>query len=371
MLLDLSSVQSDAAGKGAIVAGQMAVDDFGGKLMGRPIELLSADHQLKPDIGSSIARRWIDEENIDAFVEVQNSAVAVATLELARKANKTIMFESAGSTDLTGKLCTPVSVHWTWDGYQSVKATSTALLEKGLKSWFFLTPDYNFGKALSADARRLLAAEGGQFVGEVMIPTGSNDYSSALLQAQASHAQVIANGTSAVDAATIMKQAAEFGIINSNQRIVGVVLSVTEIESVGLQTAQGTMLTETFYWDLNDETRAWTKRFREKSGGRFPNQFQAGVYGAVTNFLKAAAAAGTTAGDQVVKKMRELPINDLGTKNGRLREDGRIIRDVYLFEVKSPKESKYDHDFYKLVATIPGDQAFKPLSESECPLVKH
>lgn len=367
--LDLSSVQSEAAGKTAVAAAQMAVDDFGGKVLGRKIEVLAADHQLKADVGAAIARRWIDVDHVDAFVEVQNSAVAVATVDLAKKANKVIMFSSAGSPDLTGKYCSPMNVHWTWDGYASVKAVAKPLVERGLKTWFFITPDYNFGKAMAADAKRLIESYGGKFVGEVRVPMGTTDYSSAILQAQASKAQVVVIGSSATDAATNIKQAAEYGLLGSKQRVVAIVTSVTEIEAVGLETSKGILLTEAFYWDLNDETRAFTKRFHERTG-KYPNQFTAGIYGAVTHYLKAVEAAKTTAGDAVMKKMRELPINDMMTKNGKLREDGRVLRDIYLFEVKQPAESKSSRDVYKLVATIPGDEAFKPLSESECELVK-
>lgn len=371
LILDLSSVQADAAGSGAVTAAQMAVEDFGGKLLGKPIQVMSADHQLKPDLGSAIARRWIDEEGVDAFVEVQNSAVAVATVNLARDANKVIMFSSAGSTDLTGKYCSPVSAHWTWDAHSSVQAIARPLVEQGEKTWFFITPDYNFGKALIQDATRLIKSYGGEVIGEVRVPMGTADYSSALLQAQASGADVIAIAGSGGDAATNIKQAAEYGITTGgDQKVVSIVTSVTEIEAIGLETAQGILLPEAFYWDLNDQTREFSKRFRERTG-QYPNQFTGGIYSSVSHFLKAAEAAGTTEGDAVIAKMREIPINDMMTENGRLREDGRVLRNIYLFQVKSPEESSYDHDFYKLVATVPGEQAFKPLSESECEFIKN
>lgn len=369
MIADFTSVYSDAVGKGTASAIQMAIDDFGGTVLGRKIVLLQADHFNKPDVGSSIARNWIDNEKIDAFVETQNSTVAMAVIDLARRANKVSILVSAGSTDFTGKLCSPITVHWSWDTYMAVAATVTPLIERGLKSWYYIIPDANFGHALTADAQKMIAARGGTFVGEQAVPTGTPDFSSSLLKAQASGAKVLAIGGGGLDATNTIKQAAEFGNTRS-QQLVGVITGTGEVTAAGLQAAQGMILPDTFYWDLNDKTRAWSKRYEARTG-RLPNSNNAGSYSAVMDLLKAMNAAGTTAGDAVVAKMRELPIDDVAADHVKLRIDGRVIRDVYLFQVKSPAESKSPQDVYKLLATVPGEQAFRPLSQSECPLVRH
>ncbi len=367
MIADFSSVYSDAVGKGTAAAIQMAIDDFGGIVLGRKIVLLQADHYNKPDVGSDIARNWIDNEKIDAFVETQNSTVALAVLDLARRANKVDILVSAGSTDFTGKLCSPVTVQWSWDTYMAVAATVTPLIERGLKSWYYIIPDANFGHALTADARRMITAHGGAFLGESAVPTGTPDFSSSLLQARASGAQVLAVGGGGLDATNTIKQAAEFGNTTS-QQLVGVITGTGEVTAAGLEAAQGMILPDTFYWDLNDKTRAWSKRYQAKTG-HLPNANNAGSYSAVIHLLKAMNAVGTTAGDAVVAKMRELPIDDIAADHVKLRPDGRVIRDVYLFQVKSPTESEGPQDVYKLLATVPADQAFRPLSESECPFV--
>ncbi|MDB5511935.1 MAG: hypothetical protein JWR08_1418 [Enterovirga sp.] len=368
MIADFSSVYSDAVGKGTAAAIEMAIEDFGGSVLGRKIVLLQADHLNKPDVGANLARQWIDIEKVDAFVETQNSSVALAVLDLARRSNKANLLVSPGSADLTGKLCSPITVHWSWDTYMAVNATVRPLTEKGLKSWYYIIPDANFGRALTADAKKILPTIGGTFVGETAVPTGTADFSSALLLAQGSGAQVIAIGGGGQDASNAIKQAAEFGL-TPKQQLAGVITSTSEVVGAGLQAAQGMMLPETFYWDLNDRSRAWSKRFREKTG-RMPNANNAGSYSAVTHLLKAIKAVGGTAGDAVVAKMRELPIEDLSADRARLREDGRVMRDVFLFQVKAPAESSGPDDVYKLVATVPAEKAFRPLSESECPLVK-
>jgi len=368
MLADFSSVFADTVGKGSATAIEMAIDDFGGTVLGRKIVFLRADHQNKPEVGANIARQWIDVDKLDAFVETQNSSIALAVHDLARKANITNIMISPGSSDLTGKLCAPNSIHWTWDTYMAVNSVVRPLIEKGMKSWYYIVPDAAFGRATVNDAKQILASQGGTFAGVSATATGTTDFSSALLQAQTSKAQVVVIGGGGQDASNALKQAAEFGV-SSSQQLAGVVASTTEINAVGLNAAQGFMVAETFYWDLNDETRAWSKRYEAKTG-RLPNQMNAGVYGATLHLLNAMKAAGTTKTDQVMAKMREMPITDLATKSARLRADGRVERDVFLFQVKTPAESKSPADVYKLVTTIPADKAFRPLSESECPLVK-
>ncbi len=366
---DQSSVYAGASGKGTIAAIEMAVADFGGKVLGRDIVLLNADHQNKPDIATEIARKWIDVDRIDAFAEVQTTSVVLAVLELAKAANKPILLSSAGSSDLTNKNCSEMSAHWTWDNYALAKAVVSPLVEAGMKTWFLVIPDYAFAIAVERDTRRLVEAGGGKVVGAVRVPFNNKDFSSVLLQAQGSGAQVIATANSGTDAVNFIKQASEFGLTGGKQRIVSISASITDIEGLGLPVAKDIQLAEAFYWDLDDDSRAWTKRFMAKFG-RLPNMFQAGSYSATLHYLKAVQAAGTTDGKKVLAKMRELPVNDFMTKNGRLREDGRVLRNMYLFQVKSPAESKQKHDLYKLVATLSGDQAFQPLSESACPLIK-
>lgn len=368
MLADFSSVFADTVGKGSATAINLALEDFGGTVLGRKVVLLTADHQNKPEVGANVARQWIDVEKIDAFVETQNSSIALAVHDLARKANKVNIMVSPGSSDLTGKLCAPNAVHWTWDTYMAVNAVITPLVGRGLKSWYYIVPDAAFGRATLEDAKRILAAQGATLAGSSMTATGTTDFSSPLLQAQAAKAQVIVVGSGGQDASNTIKQAAEFGV-SAGQQLAGVVVSTTEINAVGLSTAKGLMVAETFYWDLNDQTRAWSKRFEAKAG-RLPNQMNAGAYTATMHLLRSIQAAGTTDTAAVMKKMRELPINDFAAKNVKLRPDGRVERDVFLFQVKTPTESKGPTDVYKLVATIPGDKAFRPMANGDCPLVK-
>ena len=369
MLLDLSSVQADVSGKGSIAAAQMAIDDAGGHILGRPIELLTADRQNKPDIGTTSARKWLDVDKIDAFIEVQNSAVAVATAELASAADRVALMSSPGSSDLTGRFCTPLGIQWTWDGYAAARVATAPLLAQGIKAWFFITPDYNFGHSVAAAARSLIEAAGGTISGEITVPVGMTDFSSALLQAQSSGAQAIMATSSGADSVTVTKQAAEFGILNSAQTFVSLVTTVTEIEALGLATAHGMLVPESFYWDLNDATREWSKRFLSRTQ-RYPNSFQAGVYSEVSHFLKAVTKTGTTEGKAVRQAMADIPINDMMTTNGSIRADGRVIRDMYLFKVKTPAQSNYEHDYYELVSTVAGKDAFRPMAEGGCKRVK-
>jgi branched-chain amino acid transport system substrate-binding protein len=369
MLLDLSSVQADTSGKGSIAAAQMAIDDVHGQVAGRPIQLLTADHQNKPDIAMGIARRWLDVDKVDAFIEVQNSAVAVATSALVSAADRVVLMSTPGSSDLTGKYCTKLGIQWTWDGYAATKVAIPPLLAKGVKKWFFITPDYNFGHSVSADARRLIEASSGSVVGETTAGIGMADFSSMLVQAQSSGAQAIMANPSGADCVTVIKQAKEFGILDSGIAFVSLVATVTEVEAVGLATAHGLLVPESFYWDLNEATRAWSKRFLTRTN-RYPNSYQAGVYGEAMHIFKAIEKAGTTEGAAVRQAMAEIPINDMMTKDGSIRPDGRVLRDMYLFRVNGPAASKYEHDFYELVATVPGNDAFRPMADGGCALVR-
>ena len=369
VLSDMSSLYADIGGAGSVAAAQMAVKDFGGKVNGVPIEVISADHLNKPDTGAAIARRWVDEDGVDAIVDVPTSSVALAVQEVMKEEGKVLLISGAASSDLTGKACSPTGVHWTYDTYALAHGTGAALVKQGGDTWFFITADYAFGHALQRDASAVVTNAGGKVLGSVDVPLNNNDFSSFLLQAQQSKAKIVGLANAGGDTDNSIKQAAEFGIVAGGQRLAGLLVFISDVNSLGLQVAQGLVLTEAFYWDQNDATRAWSKRFMEQIK-KPPTMVQAGVYGAVAHYLKAMAAAKTEDGVKVVAKMRELPINDFMTKNGKLREDGRVMRDMYLFQVKTPAESKYQFDYYKLLATIPADQAFRPLSESECPLVK-
>jgi branched-chain amino acid transport system substrate-binding protein len=369
VLSDMSSLYSDIGGKGSVIAAQMAVKDFGGKVAGKTIEVISADHLNKPDVGSAIARQWIDQDKVDAIVDVPTSSVALAVQDVTKEKGKVFLMSGPASSDLTGKACSPTGVHWTYDTYALAHGTGGALVKQGGDTWFFLTADYAFGHALENDTTAVVKAAGGNVLGSVNVPLNNADFSSFLLQAQASKAKVIGLANAGGDTVNSIKQASEFGIVSGGQRLAGLLVFVSDVNSLGLQTAQGLVLTEAFYWDQNDETRAWSKRFTAESG-KVPTMVQAGVYGAVTHYLKAIEAAKSDDGKTVVAKMRDIPINDFMTKNGKLREDGRVMRDMYLFQVKTPAESKYQYDYYKQLATIPAEQAYRPLSESACPLVK-
>jgi branched-chain amino acid transport system substrate-binding protein len=369
VMSDMSSLYADIGGPGSVAAAQMAVKDFGGTVNGVPIEVISADHLNKPDVGKAIAERWIDRDGVDAIADVPTSSVALAVQDVTREKRKVFLISGAATSDLTGKACSPTGVHWTYDTYSLAHGTGAALVKQGGDTWFFITADYAFGHALQRDTSDVVTAAGGKVLGSVDVPLNNADFSSYLLQAQQSKAKIIGLANAGGDTDNSIKQAAEFGIVKGGQRLAGLLVFVSDVNSLGLDAAQGLVLTEAFYWDQNDATRAWSKRFMEQIR-RPPTMVQAGVYGAIMHYLKAIQAAGTDDGPKVVAKMRELPINDFMTKNGKLREDGRVMRDMYLFQVKTPAESKYQYDDYKLLATIPADQAFRPLSESECPLVK-
>jgi branched-chain amino acid transport system substrate-binding protein len=369
VLTDMSSLYSDLAGAGSVWAAETAVKDFGGKVAGKNIQVISADHLNKPDVGSNTARQWIETEKVDAIVDTPTSSVALAVQQVTKEKGKPFLISGAASSDLTGKSCSPTGVHWTYDTYALAHGTGGAMVKQGGDSWFFLTADYAFGHALERDTMEVVKQAGGKVLGAVRHPLNSSDFSSFLLQAQGSKAKVIGLANAGGDTVNSIKQAAEFGIVSGGQKLAGLLVFISDVNSLGLQTAQGLVLTEAFYWDQSDETRAWAKRFIEAQK-KPPTMVQAGVYGAVMHYLKAVDAAKSDDGVTAVKKMRELPINDFMTKNGKLREDGRVMRDMYLFEVKKPSESKGQFDYYKQLATIPADQAFRPISESECPTVK-
>jgi branched-chain amino acid transport system substrate-binding protein len=369
VMSDMSSLYADIGGAGSVAAAQMAVKDFGGTVNGVPIEIISADHLNKPDVGKAIAQRWIDEDGVDAIADVPTSSVALAVQDVMKEKQKVFLISGAASSDLTGKACSPMGVHWTYDTYALAHGTGAALVKQGGDTWFFITADYAFGHALQRDTADVVTKAGGKVLGSVDVPLNNADFSSYLLQAQQSKAKIIGLANAGGDTDNSIKQAAEFGIVKGGQKLAGLLVFISDVNSLGLDTAQGLVLTEAFYWDQNDETRAWSKRFMEQIK-KPPTMVQAGVYGSIMHYLKAIKEAGTDDGPKVVAEMRKLPINDFMTKNGSLREDGRVLRDMYLFQVKTPAESKYQYDDYKLLATIPADQAFRPLSESECPLVK-
>jgi len=354
---------------GEVEAAQMAIDDFGGKVLGRPIELLSADHQTKPDIGAQIARKWYDVDGVSMITGIGTSSVALAVRKIAQEKGKIDINTGAASADLTGPACSETGAHWVYDTYALAKVTGGAIVKGGGDSWYFLTADYAFGHALERDVTAVVTASGGKVLGGVRHPLSTQDFSSFLLQAQASKAKIIGLANAGQDTINSIKQAGEFGIVKGGQRLAGLLVFSTDVNSLTLPVAQGLVLTEAFYWDQNDETRAWTKRFRAKRD-KIPSMLTAGAYSAVNHYLKAVQAAGTDEAKAVMAKMREIPVNDVMTKNGKLREDGRLVRDMYLFQVKSPQESKSKDDIYKLLATVPGDEAYRPLKDGKCPYIK-
>jgi branched-chain amino acid transport system substrate-binding protein len=370
VLNDMSSLYADIGGHGSVIAAEMAAKDFGGKVLGKPIVIVSADHQNKPDVGAGIARKWIDQEQVDAIADVPTSSVAIAVQGVTKEKGKIFLMSGPGSSDLTGKYCSPTGIHWTYDTYALAHGTGGALVRKGENTWFFITADYAFGHALEHDTASVVKSEGGKVLGAVRVPLNTADFSSYLLQAQASKAKVIGLANAGGDTINSIKQAAEFGIVQGGQKLASLLIFITDIESLGLKTAQGLVLTSAFYWDQNDATRKWSKRFMALNNGKPPTMVQAGVYGSIMHYLKAIKAIKTDEGIKVAEQMRKMPINDFMTHNGHIRIDGRVMRDMYLFEVKSPQESKGKHDVLKELAVIPADKAFRPLSESECPLVK-
>ncbi|MBN9043793.1 MAG: ABC transporter permease [Rhizobiales bacterium 62-47] len=368
-ILDMSGLYADITGVGSETAAKMAAEDFGGEVLGRKIEIIAADHLNKADLSANIARDMLDNQGVEAIIDVAASATALAAGEVAKARNKIIIFNGPGSIRLSNEACGPYTVHYVFDTFAQANVTGLAAVKQGLDTWFFLTADYAFGHDLEKDTTNVVVKTGGKVVGSVRHPLNTSDFSSYLLQAQASKAKVVGLANAGGDTINAIKQAAEFGLTKGNQKLSPLLAFVTDIDSVGLQTAQGLLLAEAFYWDLNDDTRAFTKRFMERVK-RVPTSAQAGVYSSVLHYLKAVKEAGTTDAAAVMKIMKATPINDMFAKNGKIREDGRMVHDMYLFEVKSPAESKGRWDDYKLLATVPGDQAFQSLADSRCPLVK-
>lgn len=369
VLTDMSGQFSHESGEGAVTAVKMAVEDFGGKVLGKPIEVVVADHQNKPDIASALARKWFDVEKVDMIANLINSSIALGVSQLAKEKDRIAIVNGSGSSRLTNDACTPNSIHYAYDTYALAKGTGAALLKAGEKSWYFLTADYAFGHALEADTSAIVKSLGGEVVGSVRYPPETFDQSSFLLKAQASKAKVVALAGSGTVLVNAVKSAQEFGIRKGGQELAGLLVWITDIKSMGLDLAQGLVLTNAFYWDRDDETRAWSKRFYERMK-RMPHMGDAGDYSSTMHYLKAIAAAGTDDAEAVMRKMRDMPINDFFAKNGKIREDGRMVHDMYVYEVKKPSESKGEWDYYKLREVIPGEQAFRPLKDSACPLVK-
>ena len=368
LLLDMSSLYADITGEGSVTAAKMAIEDFGGKVLGLPIELVSADHQNKADIASAKAREWFDTAKVDMLADVAASATALAALDVARQKNRIAIFNGPGSTRITNENCTPISIHWTYDTYAMAAGTGRGVLKTGGDSWFFLTADYAFGHSLEKDTTDVLKADGGKVLGSVRHPLNTNDFTSFLLQAQASKAKIIGLANAGGDLINSIKAANEFGITKT-QRMAALLMYINDVHALGLKQAQGMLLTEAFYWDMNDASRAWSKRFFERMK-KMPNMSQAGVYSTITHYLKAVQATGTDDTATVMAKMKATPINDFFAQKAYIREDGRVIHDMYLFEVKKPEESKTPWDYYKLKATIAGKDAFMPIEKSVCPLVK-
>ncbi|HXZ02570.1 MAG TPA: ABC transporter substrate-binding protein [Stellaceae bacterium] len=369
VLTDLTGPASDATGQGSVTATEMAVEDFGGTVAGKPIQVISANHQLKADVGAAIARQWYDDEQVDLIVDVPVSAVGLAVQEVAREKRKLFITESTGTDLFTGKNCSPYGIQWAFDTHALATGTAKAVTQRGGKTWFFLTADYAFGHTLEADASRVAEANGGRVVGSVKFPFNSPDLTSFVLQAQASKAQIIGIAAGPPDNTNAIKIGGEFGLLQGGQQMAGLLILITDVHGLGLQRAQGLLLTTSFYWDMDDKTRAWSKRYFDKLH-KMPTMWQAGTYSAVTHYLAAIKAIGTDEPLKVAAKMRETPIEDFFARHGHLREDGLMVHDLYLVEVKKPEESKYPWDYYKVLQTIPGDEAFPRIEDEDCPITK-
>ncbi|MDP4022790.1 ABC transporter substrate-binding protein [Methylobacterium sp. NEAU 140] len=367
ILNDQSGLYAEFGGAGSVEAARMAVEDFGGKVGGVPIEIVTADHQNKPDIASGIARQWYDRDGVDAIMELTTSSVALAVQGLSLEKKKITITTGAATSDLTGKACTPYGYHWAYDTRALAVGTGGALTRAGGKTWFFLTADYAFGTALENDTTRVIKANGGTVVGSVRHPLSTQDFSSFLLQAQGSKAQVIGLANAGLDTSNAIKQASEYGIVDGGQKLAALLFTLSEVHGLGIKAAQGLTLTEAWYWDLNDDTRAFGQRFMKRTN-RMPNMIQTGTYSAVLSYLKAVKAAGTDATDPVNDKLKALPVDDVFTRNGHVQPTGLMVHDMYLFETKKPAESKGPWDLYRLVSTIPGTEAFATVAESGCPL---
>ena len=369
VLNDKSSIYADLTGSGSVTAAQMAVDDFGGRVLNRRIEIVTADHQNKPDVGSSIARRWIESEQVKVIIDVPTSSVAFAVQEITRNLKTPFLISGAASSDLTGKACSPMTAHWTYDTYALAAGTARGIVQAGGNSWYFLTQDNVFGHALQRDVSRFVEEAGGKVVGVVRHPLNSSDFASYLMQADTAKPKVLALANAGSDFTNAIKQASEFGLVAKGIKMAGMSVTINDIHSLGLKTAQGVQFITPFYWDSTPETRQWSRRFFDKEK-KMPNHIQAGVYGAVMHYLQAVKASGSDDGQAVMAQMRKLPINDFFTKNGYIREDGRVMRDFALMEVKSPDESKAPWDYFKMVKTLTPNETAISIKDSECSLIK-
>jgi branched-chain amino acid transport system substrate-binding protein len=370
VMSDMSGLYSDLGGPGSVTAAKMAVDDFNAAAHGLKVEIVSADMLNKPDVGANIARQWFDVDHVDVIVDVPNSGVALAVNEVAREKNKAFLVSGAASSDLTGAKCSPDTIHWTYDTWMLANGTGKALVKTGGDTWFFITADYAFGHALERDTTAVVVANGGKVLGSVNVPLANADFSSFLLQAQQSKAKIIGLANAGGDTINSIKQGSEFGITAGGQHFAGLLVFVSDINALGLKVAQGLVLTETWYWDMNDANRTWTKRWQAEHAGKFPTMIHAGVYSAITHYLKAVAELKSASdGKVVIAKMKEMPTDDPLFGKGTIRADGRKIHPAYLFEVKKPEESKYPGDYYTQRSTIPADEAFRPLKDDNCPLV--
>jgi branched-chain amino acid transport system substrate-binding protein len=370
VLSDMSSLYADLDGAGSVLAATMAVEDFGAAAKGIKVEIISADHQNKPDVGSAVARQWFDTDKVDMITGTTNSGVALAVNQITKDKGKAFIVSGAASADLTGKACSPNTIHWTYDTWMLANGTGNAIVKTGGDTWFFITADYAFGHALERDTEAVVLKTGGKVLGKVRAPLNTQDFSSYLLQAQASKAKIVGLANAGGDTRNSIKQAGEFGIVKGGQNMAGLLVFLTDVHALGLPTAQGLIFTETFYWDMNDQTRAFTKRFIARNKDVYPTMIHAGVYAGVLHYLKAVEALKGDDGTKVIAKMKEMPTDDPLFGKGTVRVDGRKIHPAYLFEVKKPAESKGPWDYYKTRATIPADQAFRPLKDGECPLVK-
>jgi branched-chain amino acid transport system substrate-binding protein len=369
VLNDRSGIYADLSGEGSVIAARMAVEDFDAAGKGITVEIVSADHQNKPDVASTIARQWYDQDGVDLIVDVPTSSAAFAVSDITKEKGKVFMNSGAGSADLTGAKCSPNTIHWTYDTWALAHGTGNAVVETGGKSWFFITADYAFGQALETDTSAVVTAAGGEVLGSVKHPFPGTDFSSFLLQAQSSGAQVIGLANAGGDTVNTIKQASEFGITQAGQSLAGLLIFITDIHALGLETAQGLVLTEAFYWDLNDETRAWSERFAAENGGNKPSMVHAGVYASVLHYLKAVEATGGKETEALLASMKSTPTSDPLFGEGSVREDGRVIHDMYLFKVKAPADSTGAWDYYETMATIPAAEAFRPMEEGGCPFV--
>ncbi|TWB90022.1 amino acid/amide ABC transporter substrate-binding protein (HAAT family) [Bradyrhizobium macuxiense] len=369
VLTDFQSVYSDIGGAGNVEATKMAIEEFGGSMFGKPIELVTADALNKADVAATITRKWYEAENVDMIIDMPTSATALAGMEMSKQFEKIMIVTDAASSDITGKSCSPYTLHWTYDTYANAHTVGSAIVKNGGDTWFFITADYVFGHSIERDTGDVVRAAGGKVLGSARHPLNTPDFSSFLLQAQSSKAKIVGLANGGGDTINAIKQAAEFGIVAGGQNLAGIVMFISDIHSLGLKLAQGLIITEAYYWDLNDRTRAFGKRFFERMK-RMPTMNQAATYSATLHYLNAVKAAGTKETKPVLAKMRATPVRDAFTDNGVVREDGRMVHSMFLFEVKKPEESKAPWDYYKVLAEVPGDQAFRPLKDGGCPLIK-